>query len=463
MRLFTVLSLFSLLFSFTVQAQIIFTGDVDTDFASANCFVDDGGRDVGLPSGVSASGFDLDRVCFFYDGVSDDLYVGVRTFDDVIFGDADGDGDPNSSSISGISDFADLSGAESFVISLDLDGDSVDSDFDVNTVDVLIGVSITGSLADLGVYLASASYTPFNPASGFGSELDNDVELFASPSSANRDLEFLVRDFQAINVTGVDEVSDAPVIQIFSGSTADGGIGEDYMPNPGEGQSYNLVDGDEDGLADWEEEGLGTDPTDADTDDDDLIDGTEVNGENATDPLNEDSDDDGCLLDGDEDKNHNGALDAGETDPNDADTDGDGLSDCTEVSGENPTDPLDTDSDDDTFLDGAEDANHNGAIDEGETDPNTADTDGGGVNDDVEIANGFDPLDPSDDLQAGEVAAATGVGLGYDQVQGSGLGCSLMGEHKVRPWVNHPYGMVIVVALGLVLILILRRREKRAF
>lgn len=457
MRLFTMLFAVSLFFSFTVRAQIIFTGNVDTDFAEANCFVDDGGRDVGLPSGVSASGFDLDRVCFFYDGATDDLYVGAQTFDGIIFGDADGDGDPSASSTSGISDFAELGDAESFVMSFDLDGDSADSEFNADTVDVLIGVSSTGSLADLGVYRVSSSYTPFNPAGGFGTALDNDVELFISPNSASPDLEFVVHDFQATNLSDVDEFSDEPVIQIFSGSTADGGVGEDYLPDPGEGETYNMIDGDGDGLEDWEESSFGTDPTDADTDDDDLDDGTEVNGENPTDPLDSDSDGDGCLLDGDEDANHDGNLDADETDPNNADTDGDGIDDCTEVSGENPTDPLDTDSDDDELLDGEEDANHNGAIDEGETDPNNPDTDGGGVNDGVEISNGFDPLDPSDDSQAGETAAATGVGLGYDQVQGSGLGCSLNFRAVTG---NNWSGVLLFIFLVPVLIL---RREKSLF
>src|SRR5690606_41915888 len=83
----------------------------------------------------------------------------------------------------------------------------------------------------------------------------------------------------------------------------------------------------------------GTDPDDPDTDDDGLLDGIEVDGSNPTDPLDADSDDDG-LLDGEEDANHNGALDPGETDPNNPDTDDDGRLDGIEVDGSNPTDPL---------------------------------------------------------------------------------------------------------------------------
>ena len=79
---------------------------------------------------------------------------------------------------------------------------------------------------------------------------------------------------------------------------------------------------------------------------------------------------------------------AGETDP--CDTDGDGIQDGTELgytlSDANPdtntgifqpdldpsttTDPLDADSDNNGWMDGAEDTNHNGQVDNGEKDPN---------------------------------------------------------------------------------------------
>ena len=49
---------------------------------------------------------------------------------------------------------------------------------------------------------------------------------------------------------------------------------------------------------------------------------------------------------------------------------------------------LDTDDDNDGLLDTDEDINGNGLVDFGETDPFNADTDGDGVNDGDEIANG---------------------------------------------------------------------------
>src|SRR5690606_27119735 len=79
-----------------------------------------------------------------------------------------------------------------------------------------------------------------------------------------------------------------------------------------------------------------------------------------------------------------------ETDPLDADTDDDGLLDGEEVDTYG-TDPLDADTDDDGLTDGDE-------VDTYGTDPLDADTDDGGVPDGEEVDRGTDPLDPSDDF-----------------------------------------------------------------
>ncbi|HPE58902.1 MAG TPA: GEVED domain-containing protein [Thiolinea sp.] len=188
----------------------------------------------------------------------------------------------------------------------------------------------------------------------------------------------------------------------------------------GEVEDYTITiidqDLDGDGLTNAQEALLGTDPEDADTDNDGISDGIEDANQNGvvdageTSPLDADSDDDG-LSDGAEDANHNGTVDTGETDPLNADTDADGLQDGTELgmtaaitggssTGTNPvsytgtdtgtfipdaddsttTDPLDPDTDGGGVCDGSlavsgtceagEDANNNGAIDAGETNPN---------------------------------------------------------------------------------------------
>lgn len=130
------------------------------------------------------------------------------------------------------------------------------------------------------------------------------------------------------------------------------------------------VDSDGDCLVDDLEILMGTDPNDADNDEDGLSDGN-------------------C---GSEDLNANGVVDEGETDPRNPDSDSDGIFDGTEmglVAPETPdtdlaagffipdadpssrTDPTNPDTDGDGVPDGVEDANRNGAYEPelGETSP----------------------------------------------------------------------------------------------
>jgi len=155
------------------------------------------------------------------------------------------------------------------------------------------------------------------------------------------------------------------------------------------------VDTDRDTLSDGEEWRMGSSPIMVDTDGDGLDDPAELN----TDPTIPDTDRD--LI---PDKREKGAV---------LDSDRDGLPDWVErssVYGDGPTDPNDPDTDDDGLLDGQEDANRNGRRDGndptdrnsdwrrgGETDPTLADTDGGGSNDRWEIWFARDPLNPGDD------------------------------------------------------------------
>jgi len=226
----------------------------------------------------------------------------------------------------------------------------------------------------------------------------------------------------------------------ISGSTPPGPVDGDplYLPINAhfELTATPSEDSDNDGISDFDEITLGLDPNDDDTDDDGLLDGQEDGsscpGEYATNPLNADSDgdelvdgtecglimpqgddtnlsifipdadsttmtnpidddtDDDGLLDGYEDANANGVTDAGETDPNSLDTDSDGILDGTESGLSAPqgadtdlgifipdmdpttiTDPNNDDTDGDDLKDGVEDANLNGRLDAGETDPLT--------------------------------------------------------------------------------------------
>ena len=107
-----------------------------------------------------------------------------------------------------------------------------------------------------------------------------------------------------------------------------------------------------DGLTNLQEFESGTDPNEADTDGDGLTDGEEV-ATHMTNPLVSDTDADG-LSDGDETSTHG-------TNPLEADSDGDGISDGDELLTLN-TDPLNPDSDGDGFTDAVE-------VDQG-SDPN---------------------------------------------------------------------------------------------
>jgi outer membrane protein OmpA-like peptidoglycan-associated protein len=127
-------------------------------------------------------------------------------------------------------------------------------------------------------------------------------------------------------------------------------------------------DADHDGLLKSEEKQLGTNPNKADTDGDGLSDGDEVN-KYHTNPLKADTDGDG-LSDGDEVNKYH-------TDPLKADTDGDGLSDGDEVK-KHHTDPLKADTDGDGLSDGDEVLKY-------KTDPLKVDTDGDGLSDGDEV------------------------------------------------------------------------------
>ncbi|MEZ4294970.1 MAG: EGF domain-containing protein [Polyangiaceae bacterium] len=169
----------------------------------------------------------------------------------------------------------------------------------------------------------------------------------------------------------------------------------------GDGFTCITIDSDGDGLSDVLEQQLGTDPFDQDSDDDGVIDGQEPqpgfdsDGDGLINALDPDSDNDG-IFDGTEMgfdcSNPDTDLSAGNCVP-DADN------------GLTITNPLNPDTDGGGVLDGAEDWNHNGAIDPGETDPangsgddaTVVDTDGDGASDALEIANGTNPFDADSD------------------------------------------------------------------
>ncbi len=144
-------------------------------------------------------------------------------------------------------------------------------------------------------------------------------------------------------------------------------------------------DPDDDGLSNLEEFYRRTEPQKADTDGDGLSDGAEV-ATHGTDPLNPDTDSDG-LSDGHE-------VSTSRTSPLSADTDGDGLGDQHEAAA--GTNALDADSDDDGIADGWEVDNGQNPLAGGDA---GIDSDGDGLSAAEEYAAGTDPnrADSDDD------------------------------------------------------------------
>jgi hypothetical protein len=224
-------------------------------------------------------------------------------------------------------------------------------------------------------------------------------------------------------------------------------------PTTGHGpDDSTIVDTDKDGLGDQLEIAIGSNPNDADTDDDGVLDGKEPNptcdddhdglidvldadsdndglfdgtemgfdcsnpdtdntkkkctpdadmGTTKTSPVNRDTDKGGAS-DGSEDWNLNGKIDAGETDPTTGhgpddgtvvDTDGDGLSDKLE--GTLGTNPNDADTDDDGVIDGKEPNPSEDTDGDGKINALDPDSDGDGLFDGTEL--GFDCSNPATD------------------------------------------------------------------
>jgi hypothetical protein len=234
-------------------------------------------------------------------------------------------------------------------------------------------------------------------------------------------------------------------------------------PDPEEGDN-DVLDSDCDGLDDQTEFGTlwpsgdgatdTTDPADFDTDGDGISDGVEAGASVVVDarctfttldadpntksnPVVKDTDGD-CLDDNFEDTNRNGRRDAGESDPQNTDSDNDGLSDgeetgCNQLPGGGGgagSDPLNPDSDGDGLNDGLEveigtnptegDSDGDGVADGEEFfaggDPGgggPVDSDGDGVSDDQETINGTDPNAADSD--------GDGVDDGDEDLDGDGL------------------------------------------
>ncbi|WP_394970229.1 gliding motility-associated C-terminal domain-containing protein [uncultured Croceitalea sp.] len=278
---------------------------------------------------------------------------------------------------------------------LDTDGDGISDGQEVNTDN-------TDSLDDCD----SVGGTPLGTSDCDNDGLTNDEETAAGTDPNNPDTDGDgINDGQEVNVDGSNPLDDCnsnggtPLLT--SDCDNDGLINDDEIRI---GTNPNNPDTDGDGISDGQEVNTdNTDPLDdcdsiggtplgtSDCDNDGLTNDEETTGVddpstpanpngNTTDPNNPDTDGDG-IFDGQE------ALDG--TDPNDS---------CDSIGG-TPLGTDDCDNDDltnDEEVTGTDDpstpANPNGTT----TNPNNPDTDGDGINDGQEILDGTDPNDDCD-------------------------------------------------------------------
>ncbi len=398
-----------------VADSAIFGGDVDADNIPAYLDTDSDGvqgddetegtgdsDNDGIPNYLDPidgpNGADEDQ-----DGIPDDV-EGMEDFDNdglPNFQDIDSDGDGILDADEKLQD-PDMDGKPAY-LDLDSDGDGVpdaieghdvdeDGVADVLPLDVDTDMDGLDDAFDLDTGGVSAT-KPNHDDDAIPDYLDADDDADTIPSEIEvaDGIRFLpdVDGDGTPNYLDVDSDGDGEDDATEGIEDAD----MDGIPNYLDADDTDGPDGDADmdGLSNGRELELGTNPLNPDTDGDGLIDGLEVTGENPTDPLLADTDDDG-LSDGVEDLNLNGVFDDGETNPNDPDTDKGGVKDGAEI--EAGTDPLDPD--DDSAIDSDKDGLTDLEEIELGTDPNSADSDNDGLPDGIEV-KGANPTDPLND------------------------------------------------------------------
>ena len=217
-----------LIVSASALRALSLTGNVETDFVSPEAVIvtDGTAPDVGMPPGSPSvtSGWDIKDFRFVYDAEEDVLYVGINFFG--IAGDADGDGDPSSSSPALISrggqDLANLALSEAIQILFDWNRDGV--------FDTIAGVPTDGNTSAFSVapYWSSAGEFPAQ-SDRFGIPKMEVGQFVGALNAAAPDFEFRIPNVSTMS--GFDAASGFE-FRAFAGSFQDDGIGEDHTEQP---------------------------------------------------------------------------------------------------------------------------------------------------------------------------------------------------------------------------------------
>ncbi len=275
----------------------------------------------------------------------------------------------------------------------DSDGDGLTDGDEINTykTNPLIADTDEGGVND-GTEVKRGS-NPLDPKDDIGKDSDNDGLTDSQEDQLGTDLNN--PDSDKDGLTDGAEVNTHKTNPLIA-DTDEGGIidgdevlvGSDPLDPEQEFKTNPAKDSDRDGLSDEDEKNkYKTDPNNPDSDNDGLKDGYEVNT-TKTDPLDHDTDD-GGTIDGIEINKGLNPHDPSDDNSDLVDNDNDGLNGAEEK--EYGTDPYNSDTDEDGLKDGAEVNTH-------KTDPLKRDTDKGGIVDGIEVTQGYNPLDPSDDI-----------------------------------------------------------------
>ena len=224
--------------------SVKFTGDSYYDFVTGPniplgvIFVKDppGIGDVGIPLQAprgTISGWDLDAIYFYYNHAKDRMYVGFDfggvSYPNSICGDADGNGDPDSTPewlrTLGGSDTLNLIGSESVVLLLDTNDD--------DSAEVAIGVNDTSNISHFGAYYRKGFdfILPYFHKL-WKDLLPNRVKYHNAPNYPIKDLEFTIDQFSTLpNFNFTPGQSFKFGLLAFAGSFMDDGIGEEFVPD----------------------------------------------------------------------------------------------------------------------------------------------------------------------------------------------------------------------------------------